>query len=137
MSVKLNASLSRAFCGCGIGELIIRGINLLSQVVPDVFRHGQKGLDDVGIELGSGASLDFLAGRFHGLPGTIWPVGCDGIQRVRHREYASAQRDLSSSQPPGIAAAVIILLVSVNNLGSLLQERNIFQNLVTTVAMLA
>src|SRR5437867_7876204 len=106
MSVKLNASLSRAFCGCGIGELITRGINLLSQVVPDVFRHGQKGLDDVGIELGSGASLDFLAGRFDGLPGTIWPVGCDGIQRVCHRDYESGHGELSYSQPPGIAGAV-------------------------------
>ncbi len=87
-----------------------------SQILSGISR---KYLDDLGIELATGPEFDFLAGGLNGLGITVIALGSHGIQRIGNRENAGAQRDLIALQTAGIPGPVVVLLVGVNDFGSL------------------
>ncbi len=59
------------------------------------------------------------------------------LEALGDGEYSPPQRDLVASKSAGIAAAVIALLMGVNDVGGFMQERYLAQNLVAEVGVLA
>ena len=60
----------------------------------------------------------------------IGPVGGHGFVGVYNGEYAGAQRNLFALQAAGVAAAVVALVVSVDNLRGVAQEVDLVDDLV-------
>src|SRR5208283_3926499 len=111
-------------------------IDVLLQTLPYIVWHLEENLNDLGIELPAGPDFDFLAGRGKCLRGAVWAVRGHGVEGVGDGENARAERDLITLQATGIPGPVVVLLVGVNDLGSLQQKRDSGENLVSPVAVL-
>src|SRR5438034_4264547 len=80
-----------------------------------LLRDGQENFHYLRIELAAGASPDFLPGVWHRECPPIRPVADHGIERVGDGEDTRPQRNLITSQAPGIARADKKLLVREHN----------------------
>ena len=94
-----------------------------AEFVPDVVGHAEKDFDDLRIELASGPELDFFAGGFVSLFGTIGAVGGDGVEGVGDGKDAGAEWNLLALEAARITGAVIFFLVGVDDLGGFGEER--------------
>src|ERR1019366_7482148 len=77
------------FAGGG-GKAVTLGIDLLAQIAPDIFRHGEKDVNHLGIKLAAGPALNFLASGRQRLSGAVGTVGSDRVKRIGDRENACA-----------------------------------------------
>src|SRR5207245_7435756 len=92
--------------------------------------------DDLGIELASGPDLDFFFRDGKRSAGTIRAIGTDRVERVGDGKDARTQWNLLAFQAARIPGAIKFLLVGVDNLGGLLQERNALEHVVAVERVL-
>src|SRR5450755_1193763 len=136
MSRETSWKLGGTLGGSGIREALHLGVNLFAQVRPDTLIHFEENFDDVGIELPSRPEFDLVTSCRQRLCRAIRPVRSNGIERIRHGEHSRSQRNLLALQPARITGAVILLLVSVDDLRGLAEERNFFQDFVAVETVL-
>src|SRR5215472_4611303 len=110
-------------------------VNAFAQIIPDVLGHGQKNVDDLGVELSSLPVLDFGAGCGIRLSRTISAVRSDGVESIRDREDARSQWDLLALQTAWVPRAVIFFLMGIDDFGSFGKKRDSAENLVSAIAM--
>src|ERR1700716_3827703 len=120
----------------GIGDARYLAVNVFAKVIPDFLGHLEKHADHFRIELPPGPLLDLGFRSVKGLPRTIGTIGHDGIEGIRDRKDARSERDLSALQTARIAGAVVTLLMRINDFAGLGQKRNLFDDLITLVAVL-
>src|SRR5580700_3276995 len=110
--------------------------NLLAQLAPRLERDTHKHLDHHRIELATGAAHNLIARRFKGGALAIRPVRGHRVERVRYGKDSRPQWNLLAAETPRIALAVEALLMRVDDLGRLFEERNLAHHLVSTLTVL-
>src|SRR6266853_6780578 len=83
------------------------GINIFSQVFPDIFWHFKKYLNDLRIKLSSRPQFNFLAVGFERLCRTVRPIRSHGVKRIRNGENARPERYFLALQTPRITKSVV------------------------------
>src|SRR5580692_7717177 len=126
-----------AFGAGGVADGIGLAVDLAADVFEDLVRHLEKDLDHLGIKLAAGPGLNLLAGFAESSGGTIRAVGDDGIEGIGNGENARAEWNFIALETAGIAAAVEVFLVGINDVASFGEEGNFLEHLVAVVAMLA
>src|ERR1700690_1295529 len=132
-----NRFISVAFGAGGVAGRVGLAVDLAADIFEDLVWHLQKDLNDLGIKLAAGPGLDLLASFAEGSGGTIRAVGDDGIEGIGDGEDACAERNFVALETAGIAAAIEVFLVGINDVASFDEERNFPEHLVAVIAVLA
>src|SRR5277367_370572 len=107
-----------------------------AQVGPGFGGDGEKDLDDLGVELCSGATSDLVPGFGEAGSFAVGPVGGHGIKCVCDGEDARAKGNLFATQAAWIASSVELLLMGVDDLGGIAEEGDLADHLVAALAVL-
>ena len=88
--------------------------------------HGrEEGVDDVGIELGTGATLNFKQGFIDGAAHAIGAVRCERVERIGNGDETRSQRNLGTLEIPRVSISIETFVMVEKQQGSIVKTLDV------------